>query len=249
MCPAQTVERLKHFVSRDALNIDGLGASHIEELWERKWIKIPGDLFRLNTRTKEMSGLIGWGEKSVNNLIEVLNKSTKVEFDRFIFALGISQVGRSVARLLAEHYKTFEIWLAAMQKAASGDEDSKSQLMSIEGIGPGIANDLIEFFFQSHNLEILYDLQNILEIKEWVSAKEAGSTIFGKNIVFTGALQSMTRDEAKVSAERLGAKVVTSVSSKTDYLVAGIDSGGKLKTANKLGIEVLSEAEWLELLL
>lgn len=250
VCPAQAVERLKHFVSRDAFDIDGLGAKHIEAFRQEEIVTTPGDIFRLEQ--KEERGEIalhdreGWGEKSVVKLFKAIAERRHIGMDRFIYALGIRQVGQSTAKLLARHYGTLEDWRNAMEQAQPREGEAYDDLIGIEGIGPAMAADILDFFTEEHNREVLDDLGALLEI-EAVAAPVAETPVAGKTVVFTGTLNTMTRAEAKASAEARGAKVSGSVSKKTDYLVAGADPGSKAKKAAELGVAVLSEEDWREL--
>lgn len=234
ICPAQAVERLIHFVSRKAFDIEGLGDQHIENFHTDGLIKEPADIFRL-----EKDNIVHrekWGEKSAINLIVAINERRNIALERFIYALGIRHVGESTAKLLAKNFKTF----AALQSA---DVDAIS---AIDGIGMAAAEELVGFFSEEHNKKLLDNLLKEVNVEDYVSNIQA-SAITDKTIVFTGSLSKMSRDEAKAQAERLGAKVSSSVSKKTDYVVAGEDSGSKLKKATELGVKVLTEDEWLEL--
>mgnify|MGYP002839634553 FL=1 len=246
ICPAQAVERLKHFVSRNALDIEGLGGKHIVEFWEKKLIRTPGDIFNLRIKSRNVLAMPGWGEKSFANLVETLNKRSQVELSRLIYALGIPQIGQNAAQLLARNYISFNDWYVAMKKAVN-DEKARLELLSIDGIGPGMVDDLLKFFREPHNLSVLDELAESLKITDWVSPAISDSFFSGKQIVFTGTLTNMGRSEAKVRAETLGAKVLSSLSSKTDYLVAGDSPGGKLKKAQQIGVSVLTEEDWLQL--
>ena len=252
ICPAQAVERLKHFVSRDAFDIEGLGARNIESFWRDGWIKTPGDIFRLEQR--EQAGELGlhdregWGEKSVENLFQAITDRRHIGLDRFIYALGIRQVGQATARLLARQYGTLDAWRLAMDGARSRDGEAYEELIAIEGIGAAVAEDILEFFGESHNRDVLDDLAAVLSIAA-VEAPTSDSSIAGKTIVFTGSLETMTRAEAKSRAESMGAKVAGSVSKKTDFVVVGADAGSKAKKAEDLGVTILSEEDWRTLAL
>lgn len=252
ICPAQAVERLKHFVSRLAFDIEGLGSKIIEQFYEDGLIKSPADIFTLEERNKGTLTPIrareGWGDTSEKNLFASINEKRKIELNRFIYALGIRQIGEATAKRLAAHYSSIDQLTQAMQNAQGGDGEAYEDLISIEDIGPAVANDLIGFFAENHNLEVLAALQEQLEIQNYERPDVSGSAVAGKIVVFTGSLEKMTRQEAKAKAESLGAKVAGSVSKKTDYVVAGADAGSKLKKANELGVAVLSEDEWLELI-
>ncbi len=249
-CPAQAVERLKHFVSRDAFDIEGLGAKHIEAFREEGIIVTPGDIFRLEAR--EQAGEIslrtreGWGDKSAENLFAAIGERRRIGSDRFIYALGIRQVGQTTARLLARHYGTPAAWREAMETAQPREGEAFDDLVSIDGIGPVVAGDILDFFAEAHNQEVLADLESLLDVQP-LEAPAATSPVSGKTVVFTGTLTTMTRAEAKARAESLGAKVAGSVSKKTDYVVAGSDAGSKAKKAAELGVEILTEEAWREM--
>ena len=250
ICPAQRVERLKHFVSRNAFDIEGLGEKRIKELYDDRIIQSPPDIFTL--AKSEMGAKIaereGWGELSARNLFNAIEARRAVKLDRFIYALGIPHVGEITGRLLARAYGSIEAFRDAML-AAAGDRASEAyaELDNIEGIGPTVAEAIADFFAEPHNVEVVDGL--LREVRpEPLEAIDHASPISGKTVVFTGTLEKMTRPEAKARAERLGAKVAGSVSKKTDYVVAGPGAGSKLKDAERLGLKVLSEDEWLELI-
>lgn len=247
ICSAQAVERLKHFVSRDAFDIEGLGAKQIEAFWHDGLIKTPGDIFRLGNHRDEIATKEGWGEKSLTNLLAALEARRTIELERFIYALGIRQVGRATARLLAKNYTSLEKWRAAMIQARTLENEAMGELLSIDGVGPAMAKDITDFFCEAHNLEVLSDLESQLTIEDFIAPDDSNSKVAGKTVVFTGTLTTMTRNEAKAKAESLGAKVAGSVSKKTDYLIAGEAAGSKAKKAEELGVTVLSEAEWNDL--
>ena len=247
VCPAQAVERLKHFVSRNAFDIEGLGGRHIEAFWNDKLIATPADIFRLSERRADFEGREGWGEKSVDNLFAALRARRHIELPRFIYALGIRQVGQATARLLAKHYGSFGGWMAAMAAAGDPDSEAYQELIDIDGIGPAVATDILDFISEPHNRKILDDLDGLLEIAAYAAPQGGGSPISGKTVVFTGNLETIGRNEAKARAETLGAKVAGSVSKRTDYVVAGPGAGSKLKKAEELGVAVLSEEEWMKL--
>ncbi|MHB1218946.1 MAG: NAD-dependent DNA ligase LigA [Alphaproteobacteria bacterium] len=246
-CPAQAVERLRHFVSRAAFDIEGLGHKHIEAFFADGLLRGPVDIFRLKDRADELREREGWGEQSVANLLEAIETRRKIGLDRFIHALGIRQVGEATARLLAKHYLSLDAWRASMAEAQDSESQAYKNLTSIDGIGPSVASDILAFFAEDHNRETLDALARELDVQEF-ERPAATSPIAGKTVVFTGTLERMTRHEAKARAESLGAKVSGSVSSKTDYVVAGPGAGSKLKNAANLGVAVLTEEEWLALL-
>tara|TARA_R110000868_G_scaffold4155_38_gene25609 strand:+ start:1151 stop:3295 length:2145 start_codon:yes stop_codon:yes gene_type:complete len=263
VCPAQKIERLKHFVGRQAFDIDGLGEKQVRAFFERGLIKTPADIFRLEENdSKALDPLRrweGWGEKSVSNLFAAINARRAIPLNRVIYALGIRQVGEATARLLALNYGSFDGWRSAMEQVsverhANPDEQKKPEnvgeayadLCSIDTIGMAVADELAGFFDaeNAENRNILDDLGDILDIEEVAAPDGADSAVAGKTVVFTGTLVTMTRGEAKAKAESLGAKVSGSVSKKTDYVVVGADAGSKAKKAVELGVEVLSEDDW-----
>ncbi|MBI1245923.1 MAG: NAD-dependent DNA ligase LigA [Alphaproteobacteria bacterium] len=259
-CPAQAVERLRHFVSRGALDIEGLGEKNIEELFTLGWVKKPGDLFRLARHRAELEKREGWGEKSVERLLAAIEARRKPALDRLIFGLGIRQVGEATARLLAVHYGSFAGWRAAMEKAQAelaafdGEKrkpelvgDAWKELVAIDQIGDSMAVDIAGFFAEKHNREALDDLASEVDVADFEKPKNVNAAVAGKTIVFTGSLETMSRDEAKAGALALGAKVAGSVSKKTDLVVAGPGAGSKLADAQKLGIDVIDEAAWRKL--
>lgn len=241
-CEAQLVERLRHFVSRDALDIEGLGEKQIAAFWRDGLIQSPVDIFHLRQKREEILQREGWGEKSVDNLLAAIEKARDVSLEKFIFALGIRHVGEITAKLLAWHYGSFAAWSSAMQSAYAAQ-----QLENIDGIGPKVVRALIDFFAEPHNLEIVQKLGDELRIAD-AKARASDSPISGKTVVFTGTLERITRAAAKARAESLGAKVASSVSANTDYVIAGSDAGSKLKKATELGVRVISEEEWLTMI-
>ncbi len=249
-CPAQSVERLKHFVSRNAFDIEGFGEKNIEAFFTDELITSPGDLFTLEKRggRKLLTGREGWAEKSIDNLFAAIERRRTISFERFIYALGIRQVGQATARLLAQAYGSFAAWRKAMTAAHDHESDAWKELNAIEQIGESMADDLVEFFAEKHNREIVDALAKELAIEDFVQPDTSGSAIAGKTVVFTGNLESMSRGEAKAQAQTLGAKVAGSVSKKTDLVVAGPGAGSKLKEAEALGVKVVSEQEYLKLI-
>lgn len=251
ICPAQRVERLKHFASRNAYDIEGLGEKIIEEFFADGLIMSPQDIFTLELRdghaVKKLKDREGWGASSVANLFAAIEARRKISLDRFIFALGIRHVGETTARVLARSYG-YTTTLREQMKlaAASSENDARSELTAIDGIGDVVAEGLIQFFDEPHNLEIFDELLKEVQ-PQALLAVAASSPVSGKTVVFTGALERMTREEAKAMAERLGAKVSGSVSKKTDLLVAGPGAGSKLKDAEKFGVEVIDETAWFVL--
>lgn len=261
ICPAQKLERLKHFVSRQAFDIDGLGGKHIDAFQAEGLVNTPGDIFRLHEIHEQLRQREGWGDKSVDNLIASIEQRRTIPLERFIFALGIRQVGQATGRQLALHYGTHIAWLSEMQQAtnerqANPDETKKPELVGdaftrlcdIDGIGISMADDIVQFIGQTQNLAIIEDLSAALNVEDAVQPDTNSSEISGKVVVFTGSLETISRAEAKATAEALGAKVTGSVSKKTDYVVIGTDPGSKATKAKDLGIPVLSEDEWQALI-
>ncbi|RCK03666.1 NAD-dependent DNA ligase LigA [Thalassospira xianhensis MCCC 1A02616] len=249
ICPAQAVERLKHFVSRNAFDIEGMGGKHIEAFFDLGWVQSPADIFRIEEKHGDaLRKLEGWGDKSAEKLFASINERRTVPLDRFIYALGIRQIGQATAKLLARHYGSIAEWRTAMNDAGTPDSDALRDLINIDQIGPSVAHDLIEFMAEEHNRDVLDDLQAVLTIEDVEAPQVTDSPVSGKTVVFTGKLELFSRNEAKVKAESLGAKVAGSVSAKTDFLVAGPGAGSKLKKAEELGVTVLDEQGWLDLI-
>jgi DNA ligase (NAD+) len=247
-CPAQANRRLEHFVSRGAFDIEGFGEKHSAAFREKGLVSVPADIFRLRERRDELLELEGWGEKSVDNLLKAIEQRRTIALDRFIYALGIPQVGETTARLLARHYHSFRDFRAAMKAAKDPESEAYRDLTDINGIGERMAEDIVRFFAEEHNAEQLDALEPLLTIEPFVQRAAANSPISGKTVVFTGTLVSVSRNEAKAKAESLGAKVAGSVSKKTDYLVVGADAGSKAKKAAELGVRTLTEDEWLTMI-
>ena len=252
-CPAQAIERIIHFVSRDAFDITGLGNKIIEDFYNEGILKNPADIFTLEERNSgndlfsSAQGLHlerkeGWGKKSVDNLFSAINEKRKISLPRFIYALGIRQVGTATALLIAKNYKNFDIFMADMKAKET------SHIVSIDGIGASMATDMVEFFQEPHNIEVIEQLLRQIVIEEFVDDSRNDSPISNKTLVFTGTLQKMTRSEAKAKALSLGAKVAGSVSKNTDYVIIGADAGSKAKTAQELGIKIISEEEFLSII-
>jgi DNA ligase (NAD+) len=248
-CPYQAVEHLKHFVSRRAFDIDGLGEKQIELFYERGWIKEPADIFTLEKRNNKirLQDVEGFGETSVRNLFGAITARREISLERFIYALGIRQVGETTAAALARGYGSWEAFHCACLKLAKGDEDTKQEMDALDQIGDTVIESLRDYFGEAHNRRRIERLAEQVTIRE-AAKPRSDSAIAGKTVVFTGTLEKMTRDEAKASAERLGAKVSGSVSKKTDYVVAGPGAGSKLAEAKKLGVTVLTEDEWANLI-
>lgn len=269
ICPAQSVERLKHFVSRDALDIEGMGGTTIETLHEKGLLKEPADIFALPRKrdavrqaleerraeqSAERRAKEGKGEtktkakkdedsKLVENLVAGIEARRKVGLDRFINALGIRHVGETTARLIARHYHTIDAFVAAMEA-----DDAVADLVTIKGIGEVVAEAIKDFFDEKHNRKALDHLLKEVDVQAVKAPAKSGSPVVGKTVVFTGSLEKMTRPEAKARAESLGAKVSGSVSKKTDLVVAGPGAGSKLADAQKFGVEVIDEDSWLKLI-
>ena len=256
VCPAQAKERLKHFVSRNAFDIEGLGEKQVELFYDEGRIMQPADIFTLQARDaklpedQRLAEKKGFGAKSTENLFKAIEARRKIGLDRFIYALGIRHVGETTARDLAKALGTMEAWRAAVQAAVKDGKDSEAyqELDNIEGIGETVVDALIAFFSEPHNVEALAALQKQITVEPLVRTASAASPVTDKIVVFTGTLERMTRPEAKALAERLGAKVTGSVSKKTDYVVAGSDAGSKLAKAREAGVAVLTEDEWLKLI-
>ncbi len=238
ICPAQRIERLKHFVSRGALEIEGLGDKTIVEFFQAGWLQSPADIFRLNAHREELLTREGWKEKSVDNLLAAIEAKRAPDPIKFLFGLGIRHVGAGTSKDLIRAFGMVE-----RVADVARHEDAVAELSSIEGIGPVVAKSLVDFFHEEHNRAAWHDLLSEASPPTYVSNVKA-STVTGKTIVFTGSLETMSRDEAKAQAEALGAKTSGSVSAKTDLVVAGPGAGSKLKKATELGIAVINENAW-----
>jgi DNA ligase (NAD+) len=238
ICPAQRIERLKHFVSRAALDIDGLGEKAIEEFFELGWLHSPADIFRLRTCRAELISRKGWKDTSVDKMIDAIEAKRAPDPIKLLFALGIRHVGAGTSKDLIRAFGTVE----AVRDVATR-EGAAEELTGVEGIGPVVAEALTDFFHEPHNIAVWDDLLGEVSPPAYVSNVRA-SSVSGKTVVFTGALETMSRDEAKAQAEALGAKTSGSVSAKTDLVVAGPGAGSKLKKAAELGIDVIDEAAW-----
>ncbi len=257
ICPAQTVERLKHFVSRNAFDIEGLGEKQVQEFFQDGLIMSPVDIFTLQKRdarsTSRLMQREGYGETSVRNLFAAIDARRSIELHRLIYALGIRHVGEGNAKLLARHYGTIDAFREAMLAAAKhgtgegNTSEAYQDLNDIGGVGEIVADAVVEFFAEPRNVKALGELLREIEVRPAEQPRKS-SPVSSKTVVFTGSLTKFTRDEAKAVAERLGAKVAGSVSKKTDYVVAGEDAGSKLTKARELGVAVLSEDDWLKLI-
>ena len=252
VCPAQAVERLKHFVSRDAFDIEGLGEKQITAFWEDGRIKQPGDIFRLAAEDGKAHGALaeneGWGAQSVAKLFAAIDLRRDIGLNRFVFALGIRHIGQANAKLLARSYGGLDAFIDAIVAAQDRDGAAWAELLNIDGIGTKVAAALVDFFAEAHNLDAVRDLQTQLSRIEPPAQAQSDSPIAGKTVVFTGTLETMSRGEAKAQAETLGAKVAGSVSAKTDIVVAGPGAGSKRKKAEELGLDVYDEAAWRTLI-
>ena len=246
ICPAQRTERLKHFVSRAALDIEGLGEKTIDEFFALGWLESPADIFRLRKRRSAVLEREGWKEKSVDNLLAAIEAKRSPDAARLLFGLGIRHVGAVTARDLMKRFATLEKLREVAEAAHAGDGEAAAELTSIDGIGPAVVEALGDFFHEPHNRAVWDDLLSEVSPPPYV-LETRDSAVAGKTVVFTGALETMSRDEAKAQAERLGARAAGSVSPKTDLVVAGPGAGSKLKKAQELGIEVIDEAAWAEI--
>ena len=252
-CPAQQVEKLKHFVSRGAFDIEGLGAKAVEALFADGWIREPADIFTLKERhgpgqPTQMKNREGWGEKSAENLFAAIDERRRIGLDRLIFALGIRHVGETAARLVARHYGAWTRFAEAMTAAHGHTGPEWDDLNAVNGVGEVLAGSLVDFFHDAKNRAAVERLVEKLDVQDVAAPAASGSPVAGKTVVFTGTLEKMTRAEAKARAEALGAKVAGSVSARTDYVVVGPGAGSKEKKARELGLNVLSEDDWLALI-
>jgi DNA ligase (NAD+) len=247
-CPYQKIEHLKLFCSRRAFDIEGLGEKQIELFFEKEWVKEPADIFTLPQRNRKikLEEEEGYGETSVRNLFDAIEQRREVSLDRFIYALGIRHVGETTALALARGYGSWKAFHDAGLKVAKGDEETTAEMDALDQIGDTVIQAIAAYFGESHNRGIVERLTREVKILDAEKPKK-DTAIAGKTVVFTGALEKMTREEAKAQAERLGAKAAGSVSKKTDYVVAGPGAGSKLADAKKYGVKVLTEDEWLQL--
>ncbi|QDY69167.1 NAD-dependent DNA ligase LigA [Qingshengfaniella alkalisoli] len=251
ICPAQAVEKLKHFVSRAAFDIEGLGAKQVEQFYRDGWIREPADIFTLRDRfgsgMQQLKNREGWGEKSADNLFDAIDRARSVDLDKLIFALGIRHVGESASSLLARHYGDWSGFETAMDAVEEGNA-VWDDLLSIDGVGAVMATSLVTTMQQEAERASIDRLIERLDVQDVAAPDTADSPVAGKTVVFTGTLEKMTRAEAKARAEALGAKVSGSVSAKTDLLVAGPGAGSKAKKAAELGVETMDEDAWLALI-
>jgi DNA ligase (NAD+) len=245
-CPFQKLAHLRHFVSRRAFDIEGLGEKQLVIFTERGWLNSPADIFRLHEKRDELLAIERFGETSVGNLLAGIEARRTVALDRFIYGLGIRHIGETTAVVMARGYGTVEAFLEAMDKVADRDPEAIEELDNLDQIGSAVIEAAASYFAEDHNRAMVEDLRGELTVLEAEKPK-TDTAVAGKTVVFTGALERLTRDEAKAQAERLGAKVSGSVSKKTDIVVAGPGAGSKLKTAAELGVQVLTEDEWIAL--
>jgi DNA ligase (NAD+) len=247
-CPFQKIEHLKHFVSRRAFDIEGLGEKQIELFFEREWVREPANIFTLQARNHRIKLEVeeGFGEVSVRNLFNAIRARRQISLERFIYALGMRHVGETTARALARGYGSWAAFHDAAMRVAAGEAGPRADMDTLDQIGDTVIESIATYFGEEHNRGIVDALVAQVKIDE-AEKPASDSPVAGKTVVFTGALEKMTRDEAKTMAERLGAKVAGSVSSKTDYVVAGPGAGSKLAKAKEAGVAVLTEEEWFEL--
>ena len=252
ICPAQAIENLKHFVSRGAFDIDGLGAKQVEQFHVDGWVAEPADIFTLRDRfgqgLQQLKNRDGWGDKSANKLFDAIDDKRKIGFGRVLFALGIRHIGEAASTLIAAHYGTWHLLERAMDQAAMLEGEAWEELIGIDGVGSVMAGSLVHAFGQNSERAAIDRLVAHLKIAEVRALDTSDSPVAGKTVVFTGTLELMSRAEAKAKAESLGVKVSGSVSAKTDILVAGPGTGSKAKKAADLGIETMDEAGWLDLI-
>lgn len=246
ICPAQRVERLRHFVSRGALDIEGLGEKTIIEFFGLGWLESPADIFRLHQRRSDIVGREGWKDKSVDNLLAAIEAKRAPDAAKLLFGLGIRHVGTVTARDLMKRFTTLPAVRSVAERAKAEDAEAVDELLGIEGVGPVVVEALGDFFHEPHNVTVWDDLLREVTPPDYIVETKA-SAVAGKIVVFTGKLETMSRDEAKAQAEALGARAAGSVSAKTDLVVAGPGAGSKLKQAAALGIEVIDEAAWAEI--
>ncbi|MSU89996.1 NAD-dependent DNA ligase LigA [Rhodobacteraceae bacterium 2CG4] len=253
ICPAQAVEKLKHFVSRSAFDIEGLGAKQVEAFFDDGWIREPADIFTLSQAhgpgsDAPLEKREGWGPKSATNLFAAIDERRRIPLARLIFGLGIRHVGETSAALLARSYGSWDAFAAAMRAARDHDGPEWEALNAIDGVGKVMAGAVVDFFHEQTARAAVDRLLAHLDVQDAETPRTEGSPVAGKTVVFTGTLETMTRAEAKATAESLGAKVAGSVSGKTDILVAGPGAGSKLKKAEELGVAVMTEEEWRALI-
>jgi DNA ligase (NAD+) len=248
-CPFQKVEHLRHFVSRRAFDIDGLGEKQIELFFEKEWVREPADIFTLEERNNriKLEQVEGYGDTSVRNLFNAIRARRDIPLERFIYALGIRHVGETTATALARGYGSWKAFHDACMELAKGDQETREEMDALDQIGDTVIDSLARYFGEAHNRGMVERLTEKVTIRE-AEKPRRDSPVAGKTVVFTGSLEKMTRDEAKAMAERLGAKTAGSVSKKTDYVVAGPGAGSKLGKAKEFGVEVLTEDDWFKLI-
>ena len=245
-CPAQAIEKLKHFVSKNAFNIEGLGEKLVETLFKDKYINDFGDIFQLYKYRDKLEKKEGLGKTSIDKLLNAIEYKKKISLDKFIYALGIRQIGETNAKLIALRYNSFYNFLMHMKKATNKQSDSFQELVAIDQIGENIANDLILYLNTPKNLNIINKLIEYIIVTDVYSHK-INSKFTGKVVVLTGTLNNMSRDEAKNTLQSLGAKISNSLSKNTDYLILGDQPGSKAKKALELNVKIINENEWYDL--
>ena len=250
-CSAQAMQKLKHFVSRDAFDIEGLGKKNIDYFYEKKLITSPLEIFSLAERDSQsltpLRAQMGWGALSAKNLFDAINTRRTITFSRFLYALGIPQVGQTTAKNIATFYQTFDAWQSAMIAALTQDA-SLQDLLSIEGVGASIVQDILDFMKVPGHQDLLRALSQVLTILPETRQETFSTPLTGKTVVFTGTLQTLSRDQAKAVASRMGAKVAGSVSAKTDFVIVGEEAGSKATQAQRLGVSLLTEDEWHQMI-
>lgn len=249
-CAAQAVEYLKHFISRDAFDIEGLGKRQVEKFYEKEIIKEPADIFTLEERNQEINleKWEGYGETSVTKLFTSINSRRKIGLDKFIYSLGIRHIGQENAKLLAKNYISFGEFFEKAKKINDNSSAEYQEMLNIDGLGEKIVKSVALFFSNEKHVKLVENLLKKIEVENFKKIENSDSALSGKSVIFTGTLTKLTRAEAKARAEESGAKVVSSISAKTDYLIAGEDAGSKLKKATELGVKIISEDEFLTLI-
>lgn len=247
-CPAQVVERLKHFVSRGAFDIDGLGEKQVEQFFYSGWVSEPSDIFDLEKKYAfQLTNKDGWGQKSVDNLIDAINSKRSISLDKLLFSLGIRHLGEGASKLIARHYLSWDAFSMAMEEVYKQNTDAWNDLISIDGVGETLCKSLFDTFSNQNQRLQINRLVDKLDVEPLELIHALDNQVFGKKVVFTGTLEKMSRGEAKMHAERLGARVVSSVSVKTDLVIAGPGAGSKVKKAAELGIAIINEDDWIQL--
>ena len=252
ICSAQAVQGLTHFVSRGAFDIDGLGAKQVEQFFDLGWVSEPADIFTLSARfgsgLQQLKNRDGWGEKSAEKLFAAIENKRQIPLNKFLFGLGIRHIGETTASLLAKYYGSWDTFIHAIDHITDFSGDYWDALLSIDGIGEILARALVSTFHATKQRDVINSLVNQLTIQDADVNSDNNSPVSGKIVVFTGSLELMTRAEAKARAETLNAKVSGSVSKRTDIVVAGPGAGSKAKKAQELGVKILTEQEWLDLI-